>query len=80
MKKAVYHLVSGKILEVEYDENAPCKCCGLPVENASMSGTDVCPTCDIGIYRDGTPWETMNMDKVKEKARQIYNKIKGFIH
>ncbi len=37
--------------EVEYDDLAPCICCGEPVHNASMGGTVVCPACDCGKCR-----------------------------
>jgi len=38
---------------MEYDENAPCISCGLPVISASMGGTAVCSWCDSGVGRDG---------------------------
>jgi hypothetical protein len=41
---------------IEYDETAPCRLCGLPVGEASMGGTDVCPPCDCGVFRDGERW------------------------
>lgn len=37
--------------EIEYDELAPCICCGEPVHNASMGGTVICPACDCGKCR-----------------------------
>ncbi len=37
--------------EVEYDELAPCISCGEPVHNASMGGTVLCPSCDLGKCR-----------------------------
>jgi hypothetical protein len=40
----------------EYDENAPCQLCQLPVREASMSGTAICPWCDCGYFRDGERW------------------------
>lgn len=43
-------------LEVEYDADAPCWMCGLPVTAASMGGTVICPWCDSGIHRDGRDW------------------------
>jgi hypothetical protein len=55
MKTATYHGLDGKDFTVEYDENAPCIMCGLPVVEASMGGTVVCPWCDCDLYRDGTP-------------------------
>jgi hypothetical protein len=47
-----------ELVEVEYDENAPCRICDQPVMEASMGGIDVCPWCDTGYNRDGTPSET----------------------
>ena len=38
-------------VEVEYDENAPCLICGEPVISASMGGTSICPSCDLGKCR-----------------------------
>lgn len=55
MKTATYRLTDGSKLTVEYDENAPCIECGLPVIEASMGGTVLCPWCDCGVNRDGTP-------------------------
>jgi rubrerythrin len=51
MKTARYVLLDGSALEIEYDETAPCRICGLPVIDASMGGTDVCPYCDMGKER-----------------------------
>ena len=54
MKKVTYRLTNGKTKEIEYDENAPCWYCGLPVVSASMGGTVICPWCDCGKNRDGS--------------------------
>ena len=51
-----YKVPEYKLVEIEYDETAPCKICGLPVGGASMSGTDVCPSCDCGEFRNGEKW------------------------
>lgn len=78
MKIAHYTTLEGKDLKVEYDEKAPCVWCGLPVESASMGGTNLCPACDLGKYRDGTKWtyeETMNQLLVVKKAKGIYEKL-----
>lgn len=56
IKTAIYNTLSSEKLVVEYDEEAPCRICGKPVVEASMGGTDVCPWCDCGKHRDGTPW------------------------
>ncbi len=53
MQKAEYKLRGGRTLVVEYDPQAPCRLCGEPVVEASVGGTDVCPWCDMGKYRDG---------------------------
>ena len=66
-----YKLTSGKNLTVEYDTESPCKVCDLSVTSASMGGTDLCPWCDNGTYRNGERWDTMNVDKIKRRARQI---------
>jgi len=79
MKKARYKTTAGEI-EIEYDENAPCTICGLPVIKASMGGTTICPWCDCGRHRNGdrfTLKETLNKELLREKARKIYEKIKG---
>ena len=51
MKTAAYHLTDGTNISIEYDETLPCRLCGLPVVEASMGGTDVCPWCDLGTCR-----------------------------
>jgi len=57
MKTATYPLLAGGQVVIEYDEKAPCIGCGLPVVEASMGGTALCPWCDTGKNRDGTPIE-----------------------
>jgi len=79
MKIAIYKRLDGKDLKVEYDEKAPCIWGGLPVEHASMGGTNLCPACDCGRYRDGTKWtykESMNQVLVAKRAKEIYEKMK----
>ena len=75
MKEIYLKDIFGENITVQYDENAPCKICGLPVVHASMGGTDVCPWCDCGVYRDGTKMTyrelTIN-DKLRKKAEEIY--------
>ena len=51
MKTVKYKKLDGTDLIVEYDENAPCICCGEPVIEASMGGTNLCPWCDTGRCR-----------------------------
>lgn len=55
---------------VEYDEEAPCRICGKPVVEASMGGTDVCPWCDCGKHRDGTPWTYNDAIQNRNTQRQ----------
>jgi len=77
MKKAKYRLIDGGFWEVEYDENAPCRVCGLPVIEASMGGTDVCPWCDCGVFRNGDKFsfqELMDPELIKKKAKELYEK------
>lgn len=62
MKSAIYQTDKGPI-EVFYDPASPCVYCELPVESASVGGTSVCPACDCGRNRDGTPWDYPTMQK-----------------
>jgi hypothetical protein len=55
MKSVTYQTPNGP-RTIEYNENAPCVMCELPVVSASMGGTAVCPWCDCGKNRDGTKW------------------------
>ena len=59
MASAKYQLMDGSVREVEYDPQAPCWACGLPVVAASMGGTVLCPWCDCGEDREGQKlsWE-----------------------
>lgn len=68
MKTTTYRTVDGKSLTVEYDENGPCRLCGLPVVAASMGGTDVCPWCDLGECRF-TPGHRVDFDWDQETGR-----------
>jgi len=82
MKIAHYKTLDGKNLEVKYDENAPCIVCGLPVGEASVGGTVICPSCDCGVYRDGTEIgvrDYLNKKLLKKKAKEIYEKNKNGI-
>lgn len=62
-KKATYQTKDGP-LEIEYDDEAPCKICGLPVVEASMGGTSICPWCDSGCHRDGRKWTWQDYKKL----------------
>ena len=55
-KEAVYCLLDGTSLTVPYDPNAPCRCCGLAVGAASVGGTAICPSCDMGEPRSPRCW------------------------
>lgn len=73
MKVAKYNGIDGELFEVSYDEEAPCRCCGLPVVEASMGGTDVCPWCDCGYYRDGSKIEfkdLMDDERLRSRAKE----------
>ena len=54
MKTADYRYFGGPV--IEYDADAPCWSCDLPVESASMGGTVICSWCDCGMKRDGVRW------------------------
>ena len=75
MKTATYHTADGP-LTIEYDPNHPCEVCGLPVEHASMGGTTLCPCCDMGIYRDGTRWESVRKDVIRRTAQRKAEEMK----
>ncbi len=81
MKTVTYKNIFNEDIEVGYDENAPCRICELPVEHASMGGTDVCPWCDCGKYRDGTDQTFMEIvyknNRLRKKAKEIYEKRKS---
>jgi len=51
-----YKLLDGREVEVAYNANGLCRICHLPVVEASMGGTNVCPWCDCGVHRDGRKW------------------------
>lgn len=51
MRTMIYKQQDGKDLKITYDENAPCIVCGEPVISASMGGTVICPSCDLGKCR-----------------------------
>ena len=55
LKEASYRMFDGRRLIVSYDPAAPCRRCGEPVMDASVGGTDICPWCDMGVYRDWRP-------------------------
>lgn len=66
MKTVEYNLINGETLKVKYDEKAPCICCGLPVESASMGGTNLCPACDCGYKRsEKCPSYSKELSKVE---------------
>lgn len=73
--KTVTYKSGGKDVVIEYDENAPCRICGLPVCEASMGGTDVCPWCDCGNNRDGTKWTYRQLQDLM--ARNNKSELKG---
>lgn len=70
MKTATYTGLQNQKIVVEYDEESPCRICGLPVVEASMGGTDVCPWCDCGIHRDGRKWTYQDAIQNRNTQRQ----------
>jgi hypothetical protein len=70
VKKVSYPVCQMESVVVEYDEQALCCICGLPIMEASMGGTDVCPWCDCGCNRDGSRWE----------FRELITKTKNSYH
>lgn len=70
MKTVTYTLINGKMLDVEYDETLPCVSCGLPVTEASMGGTSLCPWCDMGVHRNGTKWTISETLAFGERMRR----------
>jgi len=77
MKIAKYSLLNGEKLEVPYDETAPCKICGEPVEEASTSGTVICPWCDLGKCRYcGKSYLTGKENTAEECLEKIREHIK----
>lgn len=79
MKTAKYRTADGKEIAIEYDENAPCLSCGLPVIEASMGQTAICPWCDCGAYRNGKKWDLQ--DEVwpelrRERAKRAVEKMR----
>lgn len=43
--------------ELPFDPDFPCAYCEQPVVELSIGGSAVCPWCDTGSNRDGTPWD-----------------------
>jgi hypothetical protein len=73
MKIVKYKTADGEI-EVQYDENAPCIICSLPVIEASMGGTNVCSWCDTGHHRNGEAFtfeECLDYTLIMNKAQKI---------
>jgi len=57
-----------------------CRFCGLQVTAASYGGADVCPWCDSGYNRDGTPWTWQQMREWMYYARVTplgYKRVAG---
>jgi hypothetical protein len=80
MKTVTYTKLNGEKFTVEYDPDFPCLCCGLPVVNASMGGTLICPACDCGMHRDYRKWtyrETLEFGKrYRENVKRL--QMEGF--
>ena len=74
-----YPLIDGRTLRVMYDTQGPCRLCGEPVGSASMGGTDVCPPCDMGVYRDGSRRSSWpDIDPVPSDPLDLDNLPDGF--
>jgi len=65
-----------ELVDVQYDETAPCLICGNPVINASMGGLDICPSCDCGYWRDG---EKFNLVKDGMYILKMYAHLKPHV-
>ena len=68
IQRQSYTRSDGSRFEVEYDTEAPCLRCGLPVFAASMSGTAICPWCDMGKCR----YDAAHRVDGPEDAREHY--------
>jgi hypothetical protein len=55
---------------VGFDPAALCVFCEQPVGALSMGGPRVCPTCDCGCNRDGTPWSLEDFDRMQINLRK----------
>jgi len=71
MKVAIYNTLQGSTMEVEYDENQPCRVCGKPVIEASMGGTSICPWCDCGAQRNDVDCVPVEGSVIKMKTELI---------
>ena len=75
-KSATYRLFDGGSVIVSYDPDAPCASCGLPVLSASVGGTAICPWCDMGKNRDGSPKrleiDRVYFDAIDKRARWLW--------
>lgn len=80
MRTASYKRTDGSTMEIEYDENAPCLSCGLPVISASMGGPAICPWCDCGVYRDGEKWGIEDATFVAVRKRRAQEKHAANVH
>lgn len=76
-KSATYRLQDGGTLIISYDPEEPCVVCDLPVLEASVGGTNICPSCDMGRFRDGTKMGVLSPLQIKERAAQIWARIQN---
>lgn len=79
MKTATYTLLDGTDCTIEYDADAPCIYCRLPVIEASMGGTVVCSWCDCGVHRDGRKWTFDEAKSMGQAAHSRYPTIKPYM-
>lgn len=80
-KSVEYPLRDGGSVIISYDPEEPCINCGLPVIKPSMGGINICPSCDMGKFRDGTrmPFvlDERGLAQMREQAAQIWARIQN---
>lgn len=73
----VHNQATFEVMVIEYDRDAPCRACGWPVGSASMGGTDLCPSCDVGNPRPAKPGYPITRTTPRKKL-DIDNLPPGF--
>jgi hypothetical protein len=64
----------------EFDKSTTCCVCGLPVMLLSTGGYEVCPWCNICMYRNGQRWsrsDTRDIALLRQKAAEAMRAAKG---
>lgn len=74
IEQATYNVIDEQghrsTITIDYDTEAPCAGCGLPLTAASVAGPTICPWCDLGVCRfdrshlvnDRWDWETKKFE------------------